>query len=262
MAADKIGLFGQYFQDTYNDQQIVVPAGQPNAYTAPVVIQAFQDTPYMVNEQPGVNQYLGSGMYCIPAKSKNVEKVVKMIDYFHTQEYNTLGEWGIEGYTFKINPDGTWERFQINQNNVGYDMHMTAMAEALPFACYQAPFPRMRKGDKHDILQSLIDAGRARGYPEGFAIKNEYLVDYYENHKWPSYISSTDGSLAFPTAAEADRAAQILPDLETYCSELMTALVMGEKSISNWDSYMADLRRLGLDELMSIYQTRLDRMSK
>jgi ABC-type glycerol-3-phosphate transport system substrate-binding protein len=262
MAADKIGFFGQYFQDTYNDQQIVVPAGEPNAYTAPVVFRAFPDTPAMVHEQTGVNQYFGSGMYSIPARSRNVEKVVKMIDYFHTMDYTTLGEWGIEGYTYKVNPDGTWERFQINENNVGYDMHMTAMAEALPFACWQAPFPRMRKGDKHDILQSLIDAGLARGYPEGFAIKNEYLVDFYENHKWQVYNELSDGLLSFPTVEESDRMAQILPDLNTYCSELMTALIMGEKSLTNWNSYMADLKRLGLDELMSIYQARLDRASR
>ncbi|MDR3174061.1 MAG: hypothetical protein LBU19_07415 [Treponema sp.] len=260
MAADKIGFFAQYFQDTYNDQQIVVPPGQPNAYSAPVVIQAYPDTPAMVNEQPGVNQYFGSGMYSIPAKSKNVEKVVKMIDYFHSMDHTTLGEWGIEGYTYKVNPDGTWERFQINENNVGYDMHMTAMAEALPFACWQAPFPRMRKGDKHDILQSLIDAGRARGYAEGFTIKNDYLIDFYENHKWPIYTSSLDGSLAFPTVAESERQAQILPDLSTYCSELMTGLIMGDKSLADWDKYIADLKRLGLDELMAIYQARLDRV--
>jgi ABC-type glycerol-3-phosphate transport system substrate-binding protein len=264
LAADKIGYMGQYFQDTYNDQQIIAPAGQPNAYTRPIVIQAYRDTPALVYEQPGVNQYFGSGMYVIPAKSKNVAAVVKLIDYIHTPEYVTLGEWGIEGYTYKVNSDGTWERFPINSDNVGYDQHMTSMAEALPFACWQAPFPRMRKGDKHDILQSLIDAGRSRGYPEGFAIKNDYLVDYYENHKWPIYNSPTgaDGKLAFPTAAESDRQAQILPDLNTYCSELMTALVMGEKSLSNWNTYMADLKRLGLDELMSIYQARLDRASR
>jgi hypothetical protein len=35
---------------------------------------------------------------------------------------------------------------------------------------------------------------------------------------------------------------------------------MGEKSLDNWDSYIADLKRLGLDEVIAIYQARLDRM--
>ena len=261
-AANRVGFFGSYWQDTYNDQQVIVPPGRPNAYTAPVVIQAFADTPVIIAEQPGVNQYLGSGMYSIPARSRNVEAVVRMIDFFHTPEHTTLGEWGIEGYTFRINPDGTWERFQVNESNVGVDMFMTAMAEALPFACWQAPFPRMRRGDKHDILQSLIDAGRARGYPQGFDIKNDYLREFYENRRWPSYISegNINGSTAFPTPDEAERQSRLLPDLQTYSAELMTALIMGERSLNNWDSYMADFRRLGLDELLSIYQARLNRM--
>jgi hypothetical protein len=93
-------------------------------------------------------------------------------------DYTTLAEYGIEGYTFKVNADGARERFPITAN------------------------------------------------------------------------------------AEADRVAQILPDLNTYCSELMTSLIMGEKSLANWNSYMADLKRLGLDDLMSIYQARMDRLSK
>jgi hypothetical protein len=34
---------------------------------------------------------------------------------------------------------------------------------------------------------------------------------------------------------------------------------MGEKSLSNWNTYMADLRRLGRDEMITIYQARIDR---
>jgi hypothetical protein len=37
---------------------------------------------------------------------------------------------------------------------------------------------------------------------------------------------------------------------------------MGEKSLDNWNTYLADLKRLGLDELISIYQARLDRVSE
>jgi len=215
----------------------------------------------MVMEQPGVNQYLGSGMYCIPAASKKVEAMVKLIDYFHTPEYTNLGEWGIEGYSYKVNPDGTRERLQINSSNVGLDMNLTVTGDALPFAAWQTPFPRMRRGDKQDLFQQMIDAGRARGYSEGFTVKNEYLLNFYEN-KWPTFTNegNINGIVAFPTVAEADREAQLLPDLTTYSAELMTALIMGEKSLNNWNSYMADFRRLGLDELLSIYQARLNRM--
>jgi putative aldouronate transport system substrate-binding protein len=64
---------------------------------------------------------------------------------------------------------------------------------------------------------------------------------------------------AFPTAREMERITAIRPDLETYSSELLASLIMGEKSFAGWNTYMADLRRLGLDELIGIYQARFDR---
>ena len=39
----------------------------------------------------------------------------------------------------------------------------------------------------------------------------------------------------------------------------LTKLILGQKSLDDWDSYMDDLKRLGLDELIEIYQGRYDR---
>jgi ABC-type glycerol-3-phosphate transport system substrate-binding protein len=261
LAANKVGFTGLYWSDTMYTQSVIVPAGQPKAYFAPFVIQAFADTPALVEAELGVAQWFGSGMYCIPAKSKNVEAVVKLIDFIHTAEYSTLAEYGIEGYTFRVNADGVRERLPVNSNNVGYDMDLTSIGEA-SFACWVGPFPRMANNNVRGNLSTIIETGRSQGYPEGFALKTEYLVNFYENHKWGTYDVGADIKLAFPTIAEADRVAQISPDLRTYTAELMTALIIGEKSLSNWNTYMADIKRLGLDELMSIYQARMDRASK
>jgi hypothetical protein len=259
--SNKVAFFGTYFSDTWTDPQVIVPAGRPKAYFAPLVIQAHPATPAMVYEQPGLTQYLQSGMYVIPAASKNVEKMVKLIDYFHTPEYTNLGEWGIEGYSYNVNPDGTRTRIQINSSNVGLDQNLTVTGDALPFAAWQTPFPRMRRGDRQDLFQAMIDAGRSQGYSEGFTVKNDQIRNFYEN-KWPTFTAESNigGITSFPTVAEADRVAALRTDLNTYSAELMTALIMGEKSLDNWNTYMADFRRLGLDEMLAIYQAQLNRM--
>ena len=48
-------------------------------------------------------------------------------------------------------------------------------------------------------------------------------------------------------------------DLNTYSEELLSKLIMGQKSLDEWDSYMKDLSELGLDELIQINQSRYDR---
>jgi putative aldouronate transport system substrate-binding protein len=68
--------------------------------------------------------------------------------------------------------------------------------------------------------------------------------------------------MAPATIKELDRITAIRPDLETYCQELLTGLITGQKNVSGWDGYMADLKRLGLDELVSIYQARINRAKK
>jgi hypothetical protein len=37
---------------------------------------------------------------------------------------------------------------------------------------------------------------------------------------------------------------------------------MGDKSLDNWDSYISELKRLGLDEYLAIYQAKHDRAVK
>ncbi|MDR2617783.1 MAG: hypothetical protein LBC62_02825 [Treponema sp.] len=69
----------------------------------------------------------------------------------------------------------------------------------------------------------------------------------------------SESVLTFPTAKEVERIAAISPDLNTYSNELISALILGEKSLANWDSYISDLKRLGLDELIGIFQARMDR---
>jgi hypothetical protein len=92
---------------------------------------------------------------------------------------------------------------------------------------------------------------------QGYQLKADF-ADACFSKRWP-FIMDRDSHVAFPTAREMERVTAIRPDLETYSSELLASLIMGEKSLDNWSTYMADLRRLGLDELISIYQARLDR---
>jgi hypothetical protein len=248
-------------EHSYEDQMVNVPEGTSKSYFAPIVIQAFPDTNARVAHAGGVGQYLGSGMYCIPAKSKNIEKVVKMIDYFETDAYPVLGEWGIEGYTFTVGADGLRTRLEPNARNIGVDMNVTYIATPTPFAGWQTIFPRYMKGDEKEKLPNVIEVGKSMGYPEGYTLKASMMQQFFET-KWPTVIGNLDSVMAFPSATENDRVNQLLPDLNTYSSELLTALIIGEKSLNNWNAYMADLKRLGLDEIITIYQARADRIGK
>ncbi len=72
-------------------------------------------------------------------------------------------------------------------------------------------------------------------------------------------MQNTKGCLAEATPEESDTIASLTTDFETYYEELLTKLILGQQSLDDWDSYISDLQKLGMDELISIAQARYDR---
>jgi hypothetical protein len=247
MEANRIAY--QYIWDTdgWTGSTAIVPPGAAPAYLVPFVLKAAADTEPRVWEQDG--HYRVFNPHFIPARAKNVEGAVKLIDYLVSDEYATLTEMGIEGYTFTYNNEGQPEFIPLDnvRNAVGVDGGISTFPPAL--WCNISVLPRRKVADIRRDIQSMRDLGRD--------LKADFAVRVSEG----PYLLNQDTNtlLAFPTSREMDRLQAIRPDLETYSKELLTSLILGEKSLNNWNSYMADLRRLGLDEMITIYQARLDR---
>ncbi len=47
--------------------------------------------------------------------------------------------------------------------------------------------------------------------------------------------------------------------LDTYSSELLVDMILGRKSIDDLDQYIEEMKALGLDEYLAVYQARHDR---
>ena len=57
--------------------------------------------------------------------------------------------------------------------------------------------------------------------------------------------------LSFPVAPRATRTA-----LMTASEELSMKLILGQKSLDDWESHIATLKAFGLDEVLAVYQGR------
>jgi ABC-type glycerol-3-phosphate transport system substrate-binding protein len=250
MAANKIAYDVLWLADYWSESTVVVPEGADKPYYAPFIIQPFADTPPRVFTQDGVHIYAPS-LYFIPSGSKNVEKIVKMIDYFTSDDYFVLNEYGIEDYTFKYGADGVPEKLPKSDSMIGNDY------DIFPALWASSVFPRFQNGDTGAEQRTLRVMASEMGYPDSFKLKFDFSDNYFARRY--AFVYGIDAQLAFPTSREMDRITALLPDLNTYSTELMASLIIGDKSLDNWGSYMADLRRLGLDELITIYQARMNR---
>jgi hypothetical protein len=246
MQANRIAYQNNWSVETWDEPGINVPAGAAKAYFVPLAMHALPDRSGLVWEQSGRNvQWTPS---IVPARAKNPAGVAKILDYQVTNDYALLTEYGIEGYTFRYDSNGSRVRGDDNPNNVGVDVEL--IRAGLPGIWTNGCIiPRNMIDDKYFEVLSTRNAG----YP----LKADFLETLYAK-TYPTIMDSAS-FLAFATTRETERITTISPDLNTYSSELLTSLILGEKSLSNWSTYMADLKRLGLDELISIYQTRLDR---
>jgi hypothetical protein len=246
---NKIGATFRWL-DNAGEENIVVPAGAKGAYWAPFMIQAVPGTTPLKWYAGGLSH--GDLTLLIPSASKNIDKVVSIFDWMITDEFADLTEWGIEGYTYTRAPDGRYVRIAANPNLLEVDRLMFPAIWAMGIS------PWMQKRDAYHHVYSAAEVGKTIGYPEGLTLKLDFLDDYAGKRLWPFYSVF----LAQATDAEIARSAELSPDFNTYCSELITGLVMGTKSLNNWDSYIADLKRLGLDELMAINQAQYDRFGR
>lgn len=248
MQANRIGYYYQWTVATWDEPSIIVPEGALRPYFANFILRALPNTPERVWVQGAEGRVINNATkFFIPAGAKNPAGAVRLMDYQVTPEYALLSERGIEGYTFNYDSSGNLDVLHANPNGLGLDIEIIAATNCLLYV--DSIMPRHMMTDMQYYIPLMEK--------EGYALKGQWEERALKN-TWP-YIQELSSYLAFPRAAETARIREITPDLNTYSSELLTALIMGEKSISSWNTYMADLKRLGLDELTAIYQARLDR---
>lgn len=99
-------------------------------------------------------------------------------------------------------------------------------------------------------------------YPEeGYAEKTQATRIVYDDiENYTLVMASPDNEVAIATQEETERYNELYTDLETYFKELNLKLIMGEKSVDDMDTYIAEMQELGLDELVDIYLARYDRL--
>jgi putative aldouronate transport system substrate-binding protein len=99
----------------------------------------------------------------------------------------------------------------------------------------------------------LIDNIRFFAYPQGREMKS--MLDYWIV---PGYVSK--GSMDWPSTAakptdeENEEIARLRGDITTFVAENILGFISGDKPMSGWDDYVAQLNSIGLDRLKGIYQ--------
>ncbi|SDS03765.1 carbohydrate ABC transporter substrate-binding protein, CUT1 family [Paenibacillaceae bacterium GAS479] len=181
--------------------------------------------------------------YGITKDAKNVEAAIKFFDVIYSEKYADLLYWGIEGQTYKF--DGGAKVFIDNGN----DEEKAKSKLVTGGAIYgDGIFPRVQFANLESELTNV---------PKHKADHELAIMEYK-----PYYVNMNHKYLAIPNDQQLEAKTKIMNNLSTYSLELATKLALGQKSLDDWDQYIAELKKLGLDQLIEIDQQLHDRYNQ
>ncbi len=165
----------------------------------------------------------------------NPELAAKWMNFWYTEEGQTLTAYGVEGLSFEY-VDGEPQYTDAVLNNP--DFFMTNFAIAY-YCASQTPSLTSSTKDWPNYRQETIDA---------FMLWTESGDD--------AYVLPSSMSL---TVEESERSATLLADIDTYAEENVMKFITGEKSFDEWDDFVGTIKSMGIEECIEIYQASYDR---
>ncbi|MFD0959688.1 extracellular solute-binding protein [Paenibacillus chungangensis] len=173
--------------------------------------------------------------YVITTNAKDPAAIVRWIDYRFSEEGHLLANFGVEGESYEIK-DGNPVYTDKITNNPDYSISQALGLYTLRMT--QSPFIN----DKDAYMQTLIFPEQKEALTEWSKPSNERQI--------PSVHPSTEESKQYGT---------IMSNVYTYMDEMFIKFVMGTESFSNYDAFVTNLEKLGIQEAIDIKQSALDR---
>ena len=183
--------------------------------------------------------YMTYGNTTLSASCENLPLAVTWCDWFFSPFGSEYSSWGPEGIVWEYNEEGNKQLTDFVLNNPD------GIAKAWLLLMYAGN----NLGDA-----TLFDQTLSYSYPGGEEILAQaqkwVIPDYQGEYDMPSGFRLSD--------EESEEVSTYSGDLTTYLVETYAAFFTGDKPLSEWDAYQADLSGIGLDQVTAIYQNAYD----
>ena len=172
------------------------------------------------------------GLTAISAESEHIEEIVKMFDYFYSEEGSLLNNFGIEGLTYTMVD--------------GKPQYTDAIA---------------KDPEGRSILSMLNVYGhREWAYQQDIGYEDALLDPEYVKYRndMEQYIRPTIPAMPL-TEEERDVLSNTYEEIRTYKDEMINKFIMGKESLDNFDSFVKTMQDMGLDKVLTAEQAAYDR---
>ena len=179
---------------------------------------------------------LANSLVGITKNCKNPEAAIKWLDYvMYSRDSARLMTLGIEGQTYNV-VDGK----EVMTDFITHNPDGLGPVEALrslggwqyfPFRLYSEYVTLLKMSDPEHVE-------RAKAYIP-------FIVPKFE--------------VGIATEDEMDTISRKLIDINTYQEEMYTKFILGEEPLDNWGKFVDQIKGMGIDEVLTVYQAQYDR---
>ena len=190
--------------------------------------------------KPGISYQLtkvrDNGAAAISKSSKNKDAIMRLFNYIYSDEGTMLVNFGIKDKHYYLDSDGIPHHNDdiLNDSENSAQTILWSYGINLDWPCKQ---------DKNHERQFVSD------------IANEARELY------DPYIKEAFPKLRF-TEEEQSQLDALMGDIKTYKDESMNAFITGAKNISEFDAVAGQLKKMGMDKVLDIYNKAYKRYNK
>lgn len=183
------------------------------------------------------NMVQSGGSASISSTCKDIELAMRYLDYGYSEEGHMLFNFGEEGVSYNM-IDG----YPTYTDLIMHNPDGKSFNDALGIYC--------RPNGNGPFVQDPRYMEQSASRPE----QKEALKVWADND-----ADQTQMPRIILTSEESDKIARIKSDLDTYTSESFMSFIMGTMSLDDYDAYLNQLKTIGVDEYVKVYQDAYDR---
>ena len=169
----------------------------------------------------------------------NPALALRWIDYWYSEEGTMYMTYGIEDYTYTVADDGTVTFTDMIVNNTD---GMSPEGMIMKYNC------------QGKICGVMMQKALWAYYSD----KQKEVMDFWStqveyDRSIPNYVTLT--------TEESTEYTGIVSDITAYAESELTKFLFGDRDISEWDAFTAELEAMGINDAIAIYQGAYDRQT-
>ena len=177
----------------------------------------------------------GDGGWSVSGQCEDPGAVLSYMNWFFTEEGTLISNWGKEGETYTVQPDGSYAFTDLILNNQGMSTFITLALYTNYFDC---PFDL-----KPERKMATLMTENERGC---FDI---WTANRSEDQVYQGFLAQDEGQIYN----------QHIGDIATYAYENVVKFILGNRPMSEYKDFVDQLYSMGLQELVDLKQAAYDR---